>query len=415
MRCHWTEDYHNKSELVLLTPSCYNASVHEPLSAQESVCGLLAAAWDAGNLPAADSIPWPAVLRLAQLGNVGPVVYYLARRMGYSMPPDVHEALEQIYYRAAADNVRCLEQLAQLHQALSGAGSPLLLLKGAAFAETLYVGLAPRLIGDIDLAVPAERALACRAALLALGYVPMQAEHQAGTLLSHSNQEAFEPPPPYSAPFELHWHIVDVPYYLRTVPMSWFWDNTESALIGGRSFRVLNATANLVYLPAHLALHHGLRRLHSLFDLALLITRGRQLDWQQVIAAAHSFELISPLRSTLDLLFECWPSLPLTEPRRVLCSVEPTPNDERLFRLLTEESRNSTLDFYTTLVSLPSVAAKARYAWFNLFPQPKYMRARYGIRARWQLPYWYAHRLGGGLFRLVSALPRARRIDRRRR
>jgi hypothetical protein len=396
--------------------SCYNAIVHEALPAQESVCRLLAAAWDTGNLPAADSIPWPAVLRLVQSSNIAPLVFHLAQSMGYTLPPDVHEALEQIFYRAAADNVRCLEQLAQLHQALSGVGSPLLLLKGAALAETLYEGLPPRRIGDIDLAVPAERAPACRAALLAFGYVPMQVEHQAGTLLSHSNQEAFEPPPPYSAPVELHWHIVDVPYYLRTVPMSWFWDNTESAVIGGRTFRVLNVTANLVYLPAHLALHHGLRSLHSLFDLALLIARGRdQLDWQRVIATARSFELISPLRSTLDGLNECWPMLPLAEPRRLLRLVEPTPNDARLFRLLTAESRNATLDFYTTLVSLPGVAAKVGYAWYNLFPQPAYMTARYGITARWQLPYWYARRLGGGLFRLASALPRARRLDRRRR
>ena len=183
--------------------------------------------------------------------------------------------------------------------------------------------------------------------------------------------------------------------------------------IAGRPFRVLNATANLIYLPAHLAIHHGFRSLHSLFDLALLISRNQDsLDWPEVIATARRFALLSPLVATLDRLAERWPDLPLAEPRTLLRSIQPTAHDVRLFRLLTAESRDATLDFYTTLASLPGVSAKARYAWFNLFPQPAYMMTRYKLSSPWQLPYWYARRLGGGLYRLLRSLPRALRLDR---
>ena len=85
--------------------------------------------------------------------------------------------------------------------------------------------------------------------------------------------------------------------------------------------------------------------------------------------------------------------------------------DQRLFRLLSDESRTTTLDFYTTLVSLPNTASRFEYAWTNLFPQPAYMFERYGFKQRWQLPYWYLHRLASGFIRIGRMLPRAVRID----
>ncbi len=44
--------------------------------------------------------------------------------------------------------------------------------------------------------------------------------------------------------------------------------------------------------------------------------------------------------------------------------------------------------------------------------QPAYMAARDAVRARWHLPYWYLHRIVGGLIRLSRALPRVRQADR---
>ena len=374
---------------------------------------LLASAWDPTGLPAAEVIPWPEVLRLAVPSNVGGAVYAATQGMREALPSDVREELEQALYRSAAANTRCLRQLAQLRAALLNVGTPLLLLKGAALAQELYGDVALRLIGDIDLAVPQEHVRSCRQVLLELGYVPDRIEEQAGSLLAHSNQELFLPPDPYPAGVELHWHILDVPYYLRHVPMDWFWEHTESLLIDEQPYRVLNPEANLIYLPAHLALHHRFQGLHSYLDLAQLIVRNRdQLDWDRIAATARSFDLLTALRETLERLAECWPSLPLDTARRLLQAVRPSRTDERLFHLITGEERNPNLYVYTTLVSMPDFAARARFAWANLFPQPAYMKSRYGVRAGWQLPYWYVYRMAGGLSRYARNLPRLRRFDR---
>jgi len=341
------------------------------------------------------------------------MLYSLTQGMRGSMPCDVQHVLEQAFYRCVAENTLCLNQLEHLQPALSRTGTSLLLLKGAALAQTLYGESAQRQFGDIDLAVPVENVPACRKALIELGYVPSLVEQQPGALLAHRNQELFEPPHPYRAMLELHWHILDVPYYLQHVPMDWFWKNTDSLLVAGEPFQVLNPEANLIYLPAHLALHHRFQRLHSLFDLALLIVKHHdQLDWQKVFNAAYSFELISALRATLERLAQCWPELPIDEPRHMLQIMQPSPTDARLFSLLTAESRTNFLDYYTILMTLPDFTARRRYAWVNLFPQPEYMMKRYAIQRRWQLPFWYLFRLTGGLFRFVSKLPLARRIAR---
>jgi len=387
----------------------------EPLSAREAVCRLLAATWDPQGLPAPAAIPWPEVLRLVGPSNVVGVVHVVTQEMRASMPTDVRETLEVAFFRTAAANARCLHQLAELWSGLSRVGAPLLLLKGAALAETLYVDPSLRLIGDVDLAVPVEAVQDCRRALLALGYTPGQVEEQPGSLLAHSNQELFEPPPPYRTTVELHWHILDVPYYLHKVPMAWFWDHTERLSVAGGEFMMLDAEANLLYLPAHLALHHRFRGWHSLLDLALLIVQsGDQLDWDRIAAVAQSFDLLMALWTTVDRLARCWPSLPVDGVQEALQAQTPSRTDARLFRLLTAESRSNVLDWYTTMVSLPGLGERVRFVWTYVFPNVAYMRQRYGVEAGWQLPYWYLARLAGGLNRLVCILPQASRLDRGR-
>ncbi|MHB1318035.1 MAG: nucleotidyltransferase family protein [Anaerolineae bacterium] len=388
-------------------------AMQERFSPEQAVYRILAAAWEPGSLPSADEIPWDGVLRLVGPSNVAGLVYMLTEDLRPAMPDRVKALLEQAFYLSAAANARCLHQLGQVYDSLAATGAPLLLLKGAALAETLYADAALRRIGDIDLAVHVEWVGPCRDALLGQGYVPFRIEERPAGLLVTSNQIQLDPPKPGQVSVELHWHILDVPYYLRRVPMAWFWENTQAQTVAGLSFRVLNAEANVLYLSAHLALHHAFRGLHSLLDLALLIVRtGAGLNWAKVIEAARRFELISALRETLDHLAEAWPSLPLDEPRRQLATLTPTRMDARLYRLLTSESRTPTLQFYASLSSIPGLFAKARYVAMHLLPQPAYMRRRYGFRSNWQLPFWYLYRLADGLWRLARTVVRSRPLAR---
>jgi len=60
---------------------------------------------------------------------------------------------------------------------------------------------------------------------------------------------------------------------------------------------------------------------------------------------------------------------------------------------------------------MPSKRRSAEYFFRQLFPRPNYMKKRYGLRHRWQLPLYYALRLGRGLQQLGGFLLRRRETD----
>lgn len=379
----------------------------DQLPAREALCQLLATAWAPQEAPDAALVPWADVTALVGRGNLAGLLHTLSASMRDTVPAPVRQSLEQAHYATIAANVRTLEQLGEVRATLAGVGAPVLLLKGAALTEALYGAAGPRLIGDIDLLVPRAAVPACRARLLALGYTPLEAEVRPGTHFAYRYEECFTPPAGAETAVELHWHVLDVPYYAQRVPVDWFWEHSQPRTIAGQPFQVLDTVANLVYLPAHLALHHAFVGLHARFDLALLIAQGHgRFDWEQVLATARSFELLSALRETLERLAQDWPSLPIDEPRRQLAALKPSRNDARLCRLLTTQAHSAPLNVHTTLASLPGPGARARYLWDNVFPQPTYMRSRYKVRAGWQLPYWYAYRAADGALRYLRALPR---------
>jgi len=381
--------------------------------AEKTLGMLLATMWDPNLLPDPDTIPWDEVIELLIYSNLGALVYSLTRDIRQTLPPLVKDTLQYHFYKTFLKNSNYLHQIGRVKRALSQTGTPMILLKGGAIAIAHYNDPYLRLMGDIDLLIPYEFVYDCRESLLELGYTPGQVEHQPGNLVRHSNEEVFLPPIKDQCPVELHWHLLDASYYLHNLSMDWFWENTETLVISDEEYQVLNSEANLVYLPAHLALHHRFHSLHSLLDLALLIVQKQhEINWEKVIETAQKFELLSCHRATLNRLALSWPSLPIEIPQKMLLTRKPTKNDSRFYQLLTSKARSTTMDFYTNLVSLPDTPSRMRYAWVNLFPQPAYMIKRYGIKNRWQLPYWYIYRLIQGVHRICRMLPSAIKIDR---
>lgn len=378
----------------------------------ELLCRLLAAFWEPAGASLSDCMPWPDVTEQALSLGLGPLLYAAIRKSDLVAPDDIQEILQQSYYQTAALNSLRLAELERILAALSSLGTRVLLLKGAALAETLYRNVALRPMSDLDLVVPQHRVPDCRDALFDLDYIPTEVEERPGSHLAYRSQQGFTHPDPLRPYVELHWHLIEVPYYMSTIPMDWFWENAVASQDATRTVRLLSPEANLVYLPAHLALHHRFRGLRWFVDLALLVHRNHEnLDWDNVIAAAQEFELLLVLQETLDRLAGYWPSLPLDEPRKQLHALQPTPQERRLFRLLTAEPRSPLLDFYTDIVSLGSLPDQARFILLNAFPQPAYMAGRYGVKRNWELPYWYLYRLGDGAAKLVRTLPQALRLS----
>jgi hypothetical protein len=395
----------------------YNLPMAHPSSAWDHMLHLVEAAWGPQDSYRFASIPWPDVIHLARSEGVAPLLYAAVHRLALPLPADARAILEAAHYRTLVADTYRTQELEPVLAALHASGVPVLLLKGAALAQTVYKEIALRTTGDLDLAVPAEQVGTCRQILGELGYRPIEVELTPGAQLAYRNELAFSHGEPGWAMLELHWHLLDLPYYIRTVPMDWFWEDTDSVVVGEQRVQILSPEANMLYLPAHLALHHRFHGLRWFVDLALLVHKHQAtLDWDKIITAAQDFRLLLVLKETLDRLAGFWPSLPLDGPRRRLQGMRPTPFEQRLFRLLIAEPRRPFLDFYTDVVCLPTTEDRARFVLQNIFPQQAYMLQRYsiikvdGVKRTWELPYWYLYRLGDGLAKAVRTLPQVLRL-----
>lgn len=373
---------------------------------QQDLYRILSAAWNPGSLELAEHSVSPAVVNLALCHGAGPFLYRIVQNAGLSIAPELEQALAQTYYSTAADNAIQFHRTEEVLAGLASRNIPVVLLKGAALASCLYHNIALRPIGDMDLLVPLAQAAGSCEIMAGLGYEPVEIELKPGANLAYNSGIVFAHSRHPRVLMEVHWYLLDVPYYFRKVPMDWFWRNTEMCEIAGHPVHVLNHEANLIYLPAHLALHHRFQGLRWYLDLALLLHKHQQaIDWEKVITAAQEFELLRVLQVTLDRLASYWPSLPLSGIRHRLSTLQPTRFEKRLFRLLTAEPRQPFLDFYTDIVSLPGIPARAQFVLSNIFPQAAYMSKRYGIDQAWKLPFWYLYRMGDGLVKMARTLP----------
>jgi hypothetical protein len=385
----------------------------EERGAQRCLLHLLAMGWDRELPGPGGDVAWEDVLALAQRQEVTHLLHLPASRLASGVPKTAQVAMREAYLRSGALNSHRFCELQAVLRVLAQAGAPVILLKGAALAEALYGNLALRPMGDLDLAVPRESMADCHAALCAAGYRPNEAEERPGSHLVHRGQRAYRPPAPLRSPVGLHWHPLDLPYYLGRMPARWFWNNSGTHKSDGLAVQVLTPRANLVYLPAHFALHHRLQGLPWLVDLAWLVhAEGERADWEWVVAQAQGFELILALRAALELLSALWPALPLDEPRRRLAVLKPTASEQRMFRLLTTEPRTKFLDFASDIAGLPGFRSRARFVLANTFPQRSYMLRRYPVGRPLPLPAWYAYRLGDGAVKSMRTLAQLARLRR---
>ena len=359
----------------------------------------LSARWDAQALPAARNLAaqqgfdWGLLLQAAHRAGVAPLLYHATRQRGL-LPPPVEAALRQAYYHNAARNTFLLATLQDALCRLSAAGVPVIVLKGAALATTLYASAALRPMGDLDLLVHPEHVPMALAALAQLGYAPGQHDLPDSHSAAYTNQVALARPAGEQEPVEIHWSLFSRTYYYYRVPMDWFWHTARPARFGPVSARVLSPEALLLHLCAHILQHGGCERVRwlALHDVAEVVALYRgQLDWGLVLMRAREYGLGLALRQVLERVHAEWKAPVPAQVLDQLRSLRPSREEERVFRRLTSVHRPLQL-LWANLVDSPNWKSRWGLWCFIALPPPAYMRQRYAIRHRALLPLYYPYR-----------------------
>ena len=110
---------------------------------------------------------WGLFVQMAEAEGVGPLLYWKAKNQQSVVsgqqtaisslksiwPPQVFQALQASYYKTAAHNALLFRELERVLAAFAAAGIPVIVLKGAVLAQTIYPDPGLRPMGNLDLLV----------------------------------------------------------------------------------------------------------------------------------------------------------------------------------------------------------------------------------------------------------------------
>ena len=366
--------------------------------------------------PVPAAFDWQTLAQRAVSDGLAPLLY---RRL--QAEPGVNAAaLEQLkrsYYQNLSANHIRLTELRRLGQLLHPHGIRLLVLKGAALAQTVYEDPALRFMGDLDVAVPAPQAETALAELQAAGY----------TL----HQEQALGQPDRAAMQEFGWHLRLTKWVLgQQIELEFHWPLRQSVLVSqvahldlGHIWSTavpLDLDANL-WQPAppamllHLCLHTGLQ--HRFSDLGL----RHYLDIDRLVSH-HQHEpdfwpafvrLAQSARAAQVSYFCLWLTQTLLGcqmPASVLRQLAPAPWKRALFQRYfhQDDAINRTRALYGRrriwwrLLAADRPADLLLGPWRALFPGRDFLSSYYNVHNR-------AHLLALTIWHPFHALSRAAR------
>jgi len=348
---------------------------------------------------------WGELIHLAQREGVAPALYYTQESAGWplGLPLHLREELRADCLKAAGSNLLIYRELSRILSALQSElpHISLVLLKGAALANTVYPSIALRPMTDIDLLLRREHLESAVEALRSIGYRDVAPEMTPGLSRKTHFQVALKGGPRGYVITELHWSLVGGEGDWRSPDLDWFWAETEPWHMleeSGKSGTPLSAlqlrpTAHLLYLAAHLMLQHGGARARLLweYDIHLLLTQcERRLDWEELRHRARELRWAPALRAALARSHENF-GTPL--PEGFLRDLE-TDEDDRSRSLV--QSKNHPVQTraiatwsYLRTLNWRTRLQRARSA---LWPTAAYVRWRYRPRPKCLWPLCYPYR-----------------------
>lgn len=261
-------------------------------------------------------------LSLARQHQLGPLVWTVLRRV--RAPDDVVAlALRRDVYHFAARHARLTRLLGDLLPALAARGVPLIALKGAILAERYYDRAADRPMRDVDLLVRPADALLVAAVARERGLDRYQDRHSLEFDLEFGSAFVLtrHPGDDRKPSLDVHWDLFDG-WRPRRAAARWLdqaWARAEPARVAGHAVLAFRREDMLLHLASHLALHHAFTGLLWYCDIALVLTRDRDLlDWDRVVADAETLGLRGLLSVVFDALESVLGVTPPAEIRRSL-------------------------------------------------------------------------------------------------
>jgi hypothetical protein len=257
------------------------------LSLEDQFCLLLARAQfsaqaakeSAGRLAPAN---WDMLFERARAHGLIPLVYHRLQGLDFpGVPAQVRRKLIDAFGVNAFRNEMLAEELVRVLARLGEANTPVIPLKGAALAESLYGDVALRTCADMDILIHPEDLKESLRILGSLGYkhafamppsIRLQARYGRDCALIRGDER-------WVYPLQVHCGLIWGGPMERPLRAE-IWGRASARRYRGAPALALNPTVQFLYLAVHAA-RHGLSSFKWIVDLDWLVNRGG-MDWSEV-------------------------------------------------------------------------------------------------------------------------------------
>ncbi|MBC8236182.1 nucleotidyltransferase family protein [bacterium] len=249
----------------------------------------------AGKLEQLSTPNWDGVIQQSIRHSITPLLYQRLETLGPStnIPASVEQKLREIYIHSAARNMRLYHELSKVLRILQNDDIPVIVLKGAALAETVYQNIALRPMGDVDLLVKKEDLYRTETALLNLGYV-FYKENNYHFKQHYEGEKRIA--------IEIHWNI-DRPSSLFQIDIDGMWERARLAKIANVEVLVLSPEDLILHLCLHVSFHHEFKiGLRFLCDISETIQHYQdEIDWKKLQNTVNEYGIGKFIYCTLLL------------------------------------------------------------------------------------------------------------------
>ncbi len=341
---------------------------------------------------------WQNLARAAQAQGVAPLAYWILSASGKisALPSPAQHILRGAYSQTWKHNQDIFSELEILTREFNRANIPVVVLKGACFALTIYPDSGARPMGDLDLLVPAKKLTEALEIAKALGYKDDTPEASPGLndLLGHA--VCLQKKGTALVTLEIHQSLIAEKTFTYAVPVDWFWEQTEK--MNNPRFTnllILTPAAQTLYAATHAMLQHGGRMapLRWFVDIDRIVRfYNERMDWDVLLAQAKVFEWSSALDAALTQTQKYF-STPI--PDSVLTELsQRSDRHQEMVAYLKKKPITHTQEEYQKLIML-NAYGKIRLLAALIIPSPAYMRWRYELNTAWALPVYYPLRWWG--------------------
>lgn len=348
------------------------------------------------------ALDWAAITALAATHGFTSLLYSATVAIsGLSPPSEPLAELKQRYHHTATHNMLADHDLQAILHVFSDAGIQVALLKGAALLHTVYDSPALRPMVDLDLLIPFVDLAPALDALSQLGYGPTEPDPFDNLEGLYWNELLLHVQDRTGAQLELHWNLLDIPYYASRLPVAWLLERAVPLRFGETIAYTLTPCDLLLHLCAHNILHHQGRLLRADVDVAFVASRYQsELDWDAFVQSAIECDLLLGVQQSLSRAAAYWFAPIPPSVLDALISLKPKYREQAMVVC----QRSEFLKLTRTFATLPGAGLRYQYVKGQLFPSRDYLAWRYGVSTNSSAPVAYAKRYWSGLRGLLAEL-----------